>query len=75
MIDLVIIDNPRTAKGGWENEKEGCSFCGAISSAYVAVTVQLDEDEHIIRICGSCLSDAEKKRGKTILKQCEKRVG
>jgi hypothetical protein len=74
MLDLVIIDNPRTAKGGWENEKDGCSFCGAISCAYIAITVQLDEDLHVVRICGSCLNDAEKKKSEVILAQCVRRV-
>lgn len=73
MIELIAISNPRTPDGKWE-DMSGCSFCGAISCGYVGIRVTIDEDEYTIKICGSCLSDAQKEVGKTILEQCQKRV-
>lgn len=74
MIELVAIDNPRTPEGGWENEL-GCAICGNVSSAYVALRLNLlGEEIFTIEMCGNCISKAEKKRNELILKQCEKRV-
>jgi len=73
MLDLVAISNPRTANGVWEDES-GCSFCGAISCGYIGISVQFNEDSHLIQICGSCILCALQEMHRTILKQCEKRV-
>lgn len=72
-MELVDISNPKTPEGGWENEKDGCAFCGAISSAYAGISVQLDKDSHLIRICGGCLNELQNGIGRMILSQCAKR--
>ena len=75
MFELVIINNPRTPEGGWEDEM-GCDLCGAVSCAYIALRVNLLNEEILtIKMCGGCLNAAEKEQNKTILSQCLKRVG
>jgi hypothetical protein len=71
MIELIAIDNPRTPDGKWQ-DMSGCSFCGAVSCGYVGIRVMIDEEEHTIQICGSCLLDAQKEMHKSILEQCQK---
>lgn len=75
-VDLVPINNPRTSEGGWEDEKNGCELCGAISSVYIDVHDNWWEFPAPIRLrlCLGCIHKAIDEAHKLILKQCEKRV-
>ena len=38
-IELEVIRNPRTADGGFEDDKNGCHICGCITTAYISITL------------------------------------
>ena len=74
MLDLIIISNPRTANGGWEDEKHGCDLCEAISSVYIEVCDDwLGQDSPVrLRFCLGCIHKAIDKAHAVIMDQCER---